>query len=412
MCLISKYGFSNQFEKCLEIILKMSLDEKISIDDINKLLIHLIYEIPAPQINKKIFFYVPYRTNPIEIPQTTEENRLANYNLKTILDFFSIENIINIFNLIIMEQKIIFVADEYRLISEISQAFIHLIYPLNWINSYVPVLSEEMLKYLQSFMPFIMGVDISLLNKAKSFIEDDLVYIININKNFIDISNNKKSKKNDRKSLCKNLPEIPPEIKEELLLELKPLKKICEEKKSNLNINKFDKLLKETFIKAIVMMIGDYKKFVSYIDNIPLFNTDCFLNNRSPKYKTFYTELSQSQIFRHFLHSDNINPLTLFEKACFRYSNNINKEKRSSSKTGLRKYSTDKTANLINNISNNTTTVSLTPNLQVKRNSFYSNNDSGSKVALDSCECIINFHTFNLYQSMYFKFFILNFSER
>ena len=389
ICLISKYGYSNQFEKCLEVILKMSIDDMLGLDDINKLLFHLIFELPGPQFTKRIYFYIPYRINPIEIAENSNESPVLNYSLKSIIDIFSVENIITIFNLMLMEQKLIFVGNEYRLISEITQGFINLMFPIFWINTYVPVVSEEMLKYLQSFMPFIMGVEESLISKAKPFIEEEIIYVVYINKNYIDISNNTKNRKLNVKTILKNIPEIPSEIYDELYSELKLLKKLCEENKNknNINVYKFDQTLKEIFVKIIVMMVGDYKKYVSYIDNLPLFNTDSFLINRPSKYKTFFTELTQSQIFRQFLHNDNMHPRIYFEKMCNRFSGSINLVKRSSSKT-IRKISSVKNCNLLNINSDNTTTVSISPNIYVNKNNVSDTvNDSDSKITLENSQC-------------------------
>ena len=59
-----------------------------------------------------------------------------------------------------------------------------------------------MIKYLQSFMPFIMGIDETLLNHAKPYIaEEDSIYLVYIKKDYIDISSNKKGKKLKKKEL-------------------------------------------------------------------------------------------------------------------------------------------------------------------------------------------------------------------
>jgi hypothetical protein len=59
-----------------------------------------------------------------------------------------------------------------------------------------------MTKYLQSFMPFIMGIDQSLLEHAKSyFAEEERIFIIYIKKDLIDMSSNAKGKKLKKKDL-------------------------------------------------------------------------------------------------------------------------------------------------------------------------------------------------------------------
>ncbi len=383
ICLVSKYAYSIQFEKCLEVILKMTLDDKINQEDINKLLIHLMFELPSPLPNKKILFYIPYKTNPIELSEYNKENPPSNYCLKSIIDLFSIENIIVIFNLILMEQKLIFVGTDYRMLSDITQGFLHLIYPFVWINTYVPVVSEEMLKYLQSFMPFIMGVEESLMNKAKNFLDDESIFIININKNLIDLVCNKKGKKLEKKKILKNIPEIPYEVYRELESELKLIISLCN-KNNNIDFFKFDQTIKEIFTKAIVMMIGDYKKYVSFIDNLTLFNTESFLSHRPTPYKNFYTELSQSQIFRQFLHNDYFKPKLIFENACNKYSHVIKNIKISSSRSSIKKISSVNSLNIINNTSNYTTTITQTPNIGIKKSLINLDSDNEYRFSFDN----------------------------
>lgn len=59
-----------------------------------------------------------------------------------------------------------------------------------------------MIKYLESFMPFIMGMHECLFPNAKPFLDQyDDIYIIYIKKNLIDVTANKKGKKLKKKEL-------------------------------------------------------------------------------------------------------------------------------------------------------------------------------------------------------------------
>ena len=59
-----------------------------------------------------------------------------------------------------------------------------------------------MIKYLESFMPFVMGMHECLLQNARSFLDQyDDIYIIYIKKNLIDTTANKKGKKLKKKEL-------------------------------------------------------------------------------------------------------------------------------------------------------------------------------------------------------------------
>ena len=131
ICLLSKQPYSNQMEKCLETILKISYDKNFSSDDLNKIILHLIKEVPIPPANKRLMFYIPYMTGPIEIfGSLYKDLPCLNYHLKILLDKFSIENIILIHHLMLCEQKFLFIGESYFILTEVIEGFIALLYPL------------------------------------------------------------------------------------------------------------------------------------------------------------------------------------------------------------------------------------------------------------------------------------------
>ena len=145
-----------------------------------------------------------------------------------ILEHFSINNIISIFKLLIFEQKIIVIGEDMDKISEIILNLISLIYPFEWIHTYIPVMSMKMLKFLESFLPFLNGMNISLYNEAKSFLaKSEDVFIINVDDDTIDVSNNLRKKDKSFKGstyINKNFSALPKSIENVFLKELKLIK--------------------------------------------------------------------------------------------------------------------------------------------------------------------------------------------
>lgn len=131
ICLLSKYPYSAQMEKCLEVIFKMSIDDRFSIDDLNKNILHLIREVPIPPSNKRLMFYIPYMTSPLEIVSPMfKDLPILNYNLKMLFDCFSNENILLIHHLMLSEQKFLFIAENNFCLTVIIEGFLSLLYPL------------------------------------------------------------------------------------------------------------------------------------------------------------------------------------------------------------------------------------------------------------------------------------------
>lgn len=346
-CLVSKLPYSNQMEISIAMVLKMSVDELITNEDINRLLLSLIYEIPIPPINKRLNFYLPYCTSALELPGKLQRDLpITNNNLKMLLNFFTPDMIVCVHHLTLLEHKILFVYDDYNYLSQISQSFISLLYPIKWINTYVPVLSEEIMKYVKSFMPFIMGIDSTLLNcfvKNDEFDEDNKVYIIIIKperkSKIISSSTYIPGKKISikLKEIQRYLPEMPYETSKGLIQELEDYFKIYEKQNKNeLNSNsqnneisslnykdsKLDKKFRSIFIKSNVLLFGDYKKYVSFIDDSNYFNSQSFVSSRPEKFQIFYNDLTSSGIFRHFLNNKS-DSFPYFDKMSSRYVNSI-----------------------------------------------------------------------------------------
>lgn len=74
---------------------------------------------------------------------------------------------------------------------------------MKWVNTYIPILSEKMIKYIQSFMPFIMGLEKSMFDIAKNYMDQEDIYLVFINRNLIElcVHTNKKTQKINKKNL-------------------------------------------------------------------------------------------------------------------------------------------------------------------------------------------------------------------
>lgn len=130
-CMISKYPYIQQMEKCIQTILKMSIDKSINYSDLTKLILHLTREIPIPLNNKKLKFHVPNLKTALCINAPIYKDLpILNDSISKLIDIFSIENIINIHHLMLLEQKILFVSDEYCQLSEVIESFACLLYPM------------------------------------------------------------------------------------------------------------------------------------------------------------------------------------------------------------------------------------------------------------------------------------------
>jgi hypothetical protein len=304
-------------------------------EDMNNLINHLVNEVPSPKKNYQIQFFIPKiqapiilnheynkflsNKNNINTNNNTNNNILSTsqINMKLLLERISVENIIMIFQLMLLEQKILFLENNYQILSEISFIFLELIYPLIWINPFLPVLSIKTVQFLQSPVPYIMGLDEYLLKYANEskyiYLGTDMIIFNLMNNQFISSKTKKRIHKKEIFHEFK-LPTIPDKIGDFIYKELKNIKKIIEKNekykdkkdKSNHEVisdEELDSKIRMIFLKAMIMLIGDYNNFLFYTeDEIPLFNKEAFVQSHKEKNsQLFLGEIVKTQIFNQFL---------------------------------------------------------------------------------------------------------------
>ena len=228
-----------------------------------------------------------------------------NNNHITLFNYLSSENIILIFRLLLSEKKLLFIHDDYTELTNITNSFISLLYPFKWVHTYIPIMSDQMLKYLETFLPFLNGINISLITLVEQiFNESDIgdseeVFLIYIKSNEIALSSSFNKDKNKLiKYVQSNIPPLP--FEKELKKELNNI----EYYKKGLLKDVIENKIRDAFINIFVKMFYDYEKYIATVDNDVVFNKVLFIQNRpdkEEKTEQFYNEFFDSQLFQQFL---------------------------------------------------------------------------------------------------------------
>ena len=308
LCLISKHPFFNLMEKCLESIMITINNDKISPMKLNELIAYIVNSIPAPPLKSKVSFALPYINKFCEIQQLYfEDILLYGDNPSIIVKHLSINHIICLFKLLIFEQKILIVGKDNDIISQIILNFMSLLYPFEWIHTNIPIMSEKMLKFLQAFLPYFNGINTSLYEKTKSILAKAPrgVFIFNIDKDTIDINTNLRSDTKYIKGstyINKYLDSLPKNIENLLLKELKSIKNDYENTQNHNKENTAINIrIRNLFIHVFVEMLYDYNKYSHVIDDYPVFNSCVMIDEKPKNEKSFYKELTSTQLFQMFL---------------------------------------------------------------------------------------------------------------
>ena len=319
LSLVSRFPYFNQLSKCLKIIINMRKqiingdnNQQIT-KNISLFINHLINQVPIGNNKLNILFYTPISIDPITLYNPFCYN-FGNFTCNNIFSILNIENIITIFLLVLLEQKIIFVDRSHLMLSAISFFFINLIYPLSWVNTYQPLLSLSTIRYIQSITPFIMGGNENLIlyayhkkyiiyNENYDNIDKSNIVFVSLTNNLIscDCYNLITSKKGQsRKQILKYLgiPDFPKNIEKKLYNHLSDIEKVD-------NLKVMNEKIKTFFCRIMVFILDDYKDYYLHSLDKPIFNKENYLMCKKEDKKIFYKELLGTQLFTQFIFCEN-----------------------------------------------------------------------------------------------------------
>ena len=347
ICLISKYPYVNEMNKCLQSIYTLITKNLKDNDlELNNLIMHLIHSVPIPENDTKVFFYIPYFKNSIKlICPKMQDISVMNTNLSYLLKYFSIDYLMIILRLILFEQRVLFIDDDYTRLSLVIDNFLSLIYPFYWPHTNIPIMSDQMIQMLLSFIPYFNGIHSSFVPLVKKLFEEneieteDELYMVYISQSKFKLGSsliNKNKKK--YKYLQDHVPALPVDLEKELKKKLKRIKEDLDsyfknnQKSKNLDLSDFDFRIRNSYIEMFVDMFHDYYKYMTFLDNDVVFNKSLFLEKiTNINDKKFYTEFFETQLFQQFCQNIVKDELNYFTTK----ANNYDPNKKESSKTLL-----------------------------------------------------------------------------
>ena len=332
LCLISRYPYIQQMEKCLEsIMISINNTNGKNIDYLNRVIAYIVKSIQAPPYNAKILFPLLYDNKYAEIKQPYFKDIIElGDNPIIIFNYLSIQNILYLFKLLIFEQSLVIVGKNNDIVSQIILNLASLLYPFEWVHTFIPVMSYKMLKFLQSFLPFFIGINITLFPKAISIFEktEKAVFIFNIDNNKFNLSTNyiknAKFKKPDS-YINSQFQNFPKNLEKLLKAELEIIEKDIKTAKSDKDKFNINLKIKNLFMYVFVELLQDYKKYSYIIDDYPVFNSFLFVEEKK-KDKNFYKQFSSTQLFIMFIQNSLFNDKeAYFEEVLAHYVSNKNK---------------------------------------------------------------------------------------
>ncbi|XP_077371186.1 DENN domain-containing protein 2C [Festucalex cinctus] len=155
-CVVSKLGCFNLFAKILEEVERRREIAPALVYPFMRSVMEAPFPAPGRTVTVKSF--LPGTGNEVLTLCRPVDSRLEHVDFDTLLQCLSVGKLLQVFASLLLERRVIFVAEKLSVLSRCGHAALALLYPFTWQHTFVPVLPTSMLDISCSPTPFLIGV--------------------------------------------------------------------------------------------------------------------------------------------------------------------------------------------------------------------------------------------------------------
>ncbi|XP_053321259.1 DENN domain-containing protein 2A [Spea bombifrons] len=251
-CIVSRLGCFNLFSKILDEVEKRRGISPALVQPFMR----SIMEAPFPALGRKITvknFLPGSGTEVIELCRPLD-SRLEHVDFESLFNTLSVRHVMQIFASLLLERRVIFMADTLSTLSKCCHAMVALIYPFAWQHTYIPVLPPSMIDIVCSPTPFLIGLLSSSLPRLKELPVEEVLLVDLVNNRFLRQIDDEDS------ILPRKLQAALEQILEqrnELASEKEPGQANTQQDATSLN-----DVVSEAFVRFFVEVVGHYSLFL------------------------------------------------------------------------------------------------------------------------------------------------------
>ncbi|XP_067913110.1 DENN domain-containing protein 2C-like isoform X2 [Heterodontus francisci] len=164
-CMVSRLGCFNLFSKILDEVEKRREISPALVCPFMRSVMEAPFPAPGRVITVKSF--LPGSGNEvIELCRPTD-SRLEHVDFECLFGCLNVRHVIQVFASLLLERRVIFIADKLSTLSKCGHAAVAMLYPFTWQHTYIPVLPAVMIDIACSPTPFLIGIlsnSVPLLN--------------------------------------------------------------------------------------------------------------------------------------------------------------------------------------------------------------------------------------------------------
>jgi hypothetical protein len=248
-------------------------------------IVHLVDEVPLPIPGK---VDVRFSVNNVPVACTLSATRpahLSSYRLSYLFDALGVDNVITLLTAVLMEQRIVFHSVSFSVIARITLSLQQLLYPFQWYYAHIPCLTDTMLDAHEMPQPYLLGIHSSLLD---DLVELDDVIVVDVDHARVQLGVDTKLPllpQQEGRNLWRRLRrcvEQRAEMQDRLVSA--PLSPASSPAAASASLEQrdkaeraFDFLAYEAMLRFFAAVLPDYRAFLFFASNQPVFNRAGFL---------------------------------------------------------------------------------------------------------------------------------------
>ncbi|KAM4563952.1 DENN domain-containing protein 2C isoform 2-T2 [Odontesthes bonariensis] len=155
-CIVSKLGCFNLFAKILEEVERRREISPALVYPFMRSVMEAPFPAPGRTVTVKSF--LPGSGNEVLTLCRPVDSRLEHVDFDSLLQCLSVGKLLQVFASLLLERRVILIADKLSVLSRCGHAVLALLYPFTWQHTFVPVLPASMLDISCSPTPFLIGV--------------------------------------------------------------------------------------------------------------------------------------------------------------------------------------------------------------------------------------------------------------
>ncbi|XP_077142737.1 DENN domain-containing protein 2B isoform X1 [Ranitomeya variabilis] len=290
-CVISRLGCFDLFSKILDEVERRRGISAALVYPFMRSLMESPFPAPGKTIRVKTF--LPGAGNEVIELRRPMDSRLEHVDFECLFRCLSIRQIIRIFASLLLERRVIFVAEKLSTLSSCSHAVVALLYPFSWQHTFIPVLPSSMIDIVCCPTPFLVGLLSNSLPKLKELpVEEALM---------VDLGSDRFIRQMDDEDAL--LPRKLQAALEQALERKGELIGQDSDSDTDEECNTLNGLVSEVFIRFFVETIGHYSLFLAQNERGErVFQREAFRKSVASKsIRRFLEVFMESQMFAGFI---------------------------------------------------------------------------------------------------------------